>query len=312
MAHRVQSWSTWFVTVAIGVAVAAPAQAQCPGDCDRSNTVGIGEVMLSARIHVQLSPLAACPPADVNGDSIVRISEVVHSVRSFLFGCSGTPPTATPTPTVVATATPMPTETFTPTHTPVPTDTPAPSPTPTPEPPTATPVPSTPTATRTATATATPTAGSSAVCGNGLLEAGETCAACAADCAVQSCTATNTRANFDVQLSAGSEVTAVVVDLSYRGNLISLPGTGSATTVRDRITNLPAGGQTSINDRDYAVRVVKSRTTALPEGRLFSASFDRCRNAAAPTPADLVCIVSSCSDAFSLPVADCSCTVVTP
>lgn len=299
MAHRVQTLIACFVGIVASASVASVASAQCPGDCDASNAVGIGEVVRSVRIHVALSPLSVCPAADVNGDETVGLTELLQSVRSFLVGCTTTPPSPTPTPT--STSTPVPTST--PTATAVDTATPVPTATPTA-------LAATPTPSRTATATATPTAGSSAVCGNGLLEQGETCTSCAADCAVQSCTATTSRANFDVSLAAGSEVTAVVVDLSYRSNLLSLPGTGSATTVRDRITNLPTGGQTSINDRDYGVRVVKSRTTALPLGRLFTASFDRCSNAAAPSVSDFACIVSSCSDAFSLPVADCSCSVV--
>ncbi len=167
--------------------------------------------------------------------------------------------------------------------------------------PTATPPP-----TATATATATPAVTS---CGNGLLEPGETCASCAADCTALPCEATTTRAAFEVQVTAGSEFTSVVVDLAYRSNLLSLPGTGNAGSVRERFTNLPTGGQTQINDRDYSARVVKSRTSALPQDRLFSVSFDTCANAALPTVDDLACTISSCSDEFSLPIGDCTCRV---
>lgn len=274
------------------------AAAQCPGDCSGDNAVTVAEVMTCAKIFLQRSEPDVCPAADPDGDGKVPIHEVVRAARSFLFGCPTQPPTPTPTPTAIppATTTPTGTATQVPTATPVP--------------PTATPEPATPTRTSTATATATPTSG--ATCGNGLLEAGETCASCAADCAVQACTAATQKATFEVFFSAGAEVTAVSLDLNYRSNLVQLPGKGNETTVRARITGLPTGGQTILNDRDYGVRVVKSRTEALPEGRFFTVEFDRCRNAAAPTVDDFTCVIASCADSFSLPVDDCRCDVVTP
>lgn len=166
-----------------------------------------------------------------------------------------------------------------------------------------------PTATPQPLATPTATATPSTVCGDGLLENDETCTSCAADCAVQACNPTTTRADFEVRVTSNSEITAVVVDLAYRSELLSIPGTGNTASVRERFTNLPTGGQTSINDRDYNVRVVKSRTIALPQDRLFSVSFDTCAGTAIPILSDLSCTVASCSDEFSLPVDDCTCSV---
>ena len=263
---------------------AASASAQCDGDCDDSATVDIGEVMTSANIYLSRTALAVCPNADSDGNGEVRLFEVVRSARSFMFGCPTQPPTPTPTPTS--------------TNTPVPPTA------------TSTPVPPTATATVPPTATATPT--TSLACGNGLLEKGETCSSCAADCEIQGCTPSGQTATFLAFFSAGTEVTAVSLDLNYRSDLVQLPGTANASTVRARITGLPAGGQSIINDRDYGVRIVKSRTEPLPEGQLFQVEFDRCSGAAAPTVADLACVISSCSDEFSLPVSSCACDIVTP
>lgn len=292
----------WFgVGVAVLVLAATPAAAQCPGDCDGSTGVSLSEVMTCAAIHLDRIGLDACPIADANGDGRVRIGEVLLCARSFVFGCPGDPVTPTPTPSVA------------PTHTAVPTATPVPA-TATPVPPTATAsatptsVPSTPTA----TATATPTESSAATCGNGLLEMGESCESCPADCEVAACTAVGPTAAFQVHFSAGTDVTAVTIDLNYRGSVASLPGTRNDASVRERITGLPAGGQSIINDRDYSVRIVKSRTEALPQGLFFTATFDRCVGAPTPTLADFACVVDSCADEFSLPVGDCACTVVLP
>ncbi len=94
-----------------------------------------------------------------------------------LYGCAAEPtPTPSPTPAPTPSPTPTPTPTPSPTPTPVPTPTPAPTPTPVPTP----------------TPTPTPSPSPGPVCGNGVIEPGETCDAgsdngtgrscCAADC----------------------------------------------------------------------------------------------------------------------------------
>lgn len=278
------------------------AAALCPGDCSGDNAVTVAEVMTCANIFLQRSEPDVCPAADSDRDGKVPIYEVVRAARSFLFGCPTRPPTPTPTPTAIPPATATPSATAT--------EVPPATPTATPVPPTATPEPATRTPTATATATATATG--AATCGNGLLEAGETCISCAPDCTVQTCTAATRKARFDVFFSADAEVTAVSLDLNYRSDLVQLPGKANETTVRARISGLPTGGQTILNDRDYGLRVVKSRTEPLPEGRFFTVEFDRCRDAAEPTVDDFACVIASCADSFSLPVAGCRCAVVIP
>jgi hypothetical protein len=288
-------------------AAAATAAAQCAGDCDTNNSVSISEVMTCANIFLKRTELAACPNADSDSDGKVPIYEVVRAARSFLLGCPTQPPTPTPTPTVAPTVTATPTIPPAATATPVP-----PTATATPVPPTATPTPVPPTATATVPPTATATATASVSCGNGLLEKGETCTTCAADCVIKTCTPSGQTATFLAFFAAGTEVTAVSLDLNYRSNVVQLPGSANEATVRARITDLPTGGQTIINDRNYGVRIVKSRTEPLPEGQFFQVQFDRCAGAPAPTVEDLVCVIDSCSDSFSLPVDSCTCDIVTP
>lgn len=118
-------------------------------------------------------PLAT-PPATATATPTVTLTATATATR-----------TPTPSPTVTATATPSTTATSTPTSTRTPTPTPTLTATRTPTPtatatttPTATPTATrtaTPTVTVTATATPTPTATATPICGNGLIEAGESC-----------------------------------------------------------------------------------------------------------------------------------------
>lgn len=179
----------------------------------------------------------------------------------------------------------------------------------------------TPTATFTATAmpsftftaTATPTGGSGAVCGNRVLEPGETCESCPADCVIGPCNAPGAPTQafvVDLVQPTGFQPTTATVLLGYNSTKLSLPGTGTATTVRQRIVApAPVPQAFTPNDRDYAVQVLISRN--IPLGQLFTATFDRCGGSAAPTLADVSCTVLSCAQGGG-GVAGCTCSVSLP
>jgi len=226
----------------------------------------------------------------------------------------GDAPIATPTPSGTATVSPTPTVSATATATPAgPTATASSTPTLTPTPiggvPTAT---STPTATPTPSPTVTPTPGG-ATCGNRVLEPGETCTSCPADCVVGPCSnpGAPTQA-FVVTLNPplGFQPTTATVLLGYNSTRLSIPGTGTATSVRQRVVAPPPLPQAfTPNDLEYAVRVLVSRN--VPLGTLFTATFDRCASAPAATLADIACQVESCAAGGS-GVPGCTCTVTTP
>ncbi|MBX3028467.1 DNRLRE domain-containing protein [bacterium] len=188
--------------------------------------------------------------------------------------------------------------------------------TPTPAGPTATatqtPFGGVPTATPTSTFTATATPGG-AVCGNRVLEPGETCATCPADCVVGPCTSPgNPTAAFRVDLvpPTGFQPTTATVLLGYNSTRLSIPGTGTATSVRQRVVApAPVPQAFTPNDLEYGLQVLESRNT--PLGQLFTVTFDRCGGAAAPTLADLACTVLSCAQGGG-GVAGCSCIVSLP
>ncbi|MEO8604022.1 MAG: DNRLRE domain-containing protein, partial [bacterium] len=210
-------------------------------------------------------------------------------------------PTAIPTGTATATITATGTASNTPTPlgpTATATDTPTLTPTQLSGMPTAT---MTPTATAALSASATPTftptpTPGGAVCGNGFLDAGETCASCAADCAIAPCAAVAPTPSFTVQLDypLGVVPTTATVLVGYRSALVGLPGSGSVTSVRQRVTYpAPPPNPQTPNDLDYAVRLVVGRSGGLSTGLLATIRFDSCSGAPAPSPADFGCTVEA-------------------
>jgi hypothetical protein len=154
---RVQRWFVGALVMALtvgGVGIASPrvATATCVGDCDGSNDVTVGEIIMMVNIALGTDSVASCHAGDADGSGDIAINEIIAAVTNDLDGC---PPMATLTPTLTstpadtATVTPTFTETQTPTETPTPTVTPTPSETAT----------DTPTPTVTPTPTITPTFG---------------------------------------------------------------------------------------------------------------------------------------------------------
>jgi len=168
--------------------------------------------------------------------------------------------------------------------------------------------------------TPTPTPG---LCGNGVIDPGESCSAsdrcttgvtcivCPQDCAVAACTPGPPTETFAVQFVPGNQgATGVSVRVGYRSSVASIPGMGADASVGARVRNRPANSIVAVNDLDYALRVVLSRSTAFT-GSLFTVEFDSCAGAAAPMLTDLTCTVEQCSSANGA-VSGCSCTVSGP
>lgn len=176
-----------------------------------------------------------------------------------------------------------------------------------------TPTPVVPTATATSTPTATPSPSPTPTlppdsCGDGLLEQGETCQSCPADCQAAACTPNGTTVTFAVTAQASRPAAQVRVQLAYRSSTISIPGSGSDTSVRQRVRPAPPVPQTfQVNDLDYAVDI----TSALPAGlpaTFATVRFDACSGAPAATVDDLTCFLETCADAAG-PISGCACSV---
>ncbi|MGH3584170.1 MAG: hypothetical protein ACRDUB_21465 [Mycobacterium sp.] len=168
-------------------------------------------------------------------------------------------------------------------------------------------------------------------CGNGFLEVGEACSlcpgataatpccdvgeacnACAADCQVQACTPGAPTVAFAVDLVAplGFAPTTTTVLVGYDSAAMSIPGSGSVASVRQRVVAPPPLPQSfAPNDLDYAVRVLVSRN--IPVGQIATIAFDQCSGQPAPTLVQLACAVETCSQGGS-PVPGCTCTIRVP
>lgn len=288
-----------FAVTALALLAPTGATAQsCFGDCDGSGTLTASDIGRINGTLLNCGPCAGgvaggvatgcgavqdgCPAADFDLDGCLRASELARAQQNILMfppsGCG--PPEFTPTSGL----------------------------------PTATAPPPTPTATSPAnTPTRTQTQTPSGVCGDGLLSGAETCQSCAADCTIGPCTVPSPaptvtfRVNWTSPFGVDASSTTVVV--AYRDTLVSLPGSG--TTPGTRVTLRPANSIVSVNDLDYALRVVVTKSGAIAPGRLFHVNFDRCGSAAAPTVSDFACTVTGCASSFG-DVTGCTCQVVTP
>jgi len=161
-----------------------------------------------------------------------------------------------------------------------------------------------------ATPVASPAGAPGARCGNHLLEPGEACDSCPADCAAASCERKGRRsATVALAPQPGYEAAgAVTVLLAYRTDRLAMPGSGGGPEVSARLRALQPGAQLFANDLGHAIRVVASSGDGLPPGPLFEIALDACAGAPAPSAADLSCRIEACA-AGGVPLTDCACTV---
>jgi cysteine-rich repeat protein len=179
-----------------------------------------------------------------------------------------------------------------------------------------TPTPVVPTRTTTPTRTSTPTMTPTATlrpdsCGDGLLEPGETCTTCPQDCQPAACVPDGATATFAIAVSASRQPTSAAVELAYRSSVVSIPGSGSDTTVRQRVRFAPpVPASFTVNDLNYALDIDSRRTAGLPTSPnpFATARFDVCTGAPAATIDDVSCVLTNCADAGGV-IADCQCAV---
>ena len=276
---------TWLIGVAALCLMPTAVRAQCVGDCDGDGKVVIGELIIGVNIVLGSQDPSTCKAfQDPSGD--VNISQLLKGVNSLLVGC---PIVATPT-VITAVQTPTPTKTTGPIGTATATNTEGPSETPTL---TFTPVPTT-------------TPGGPAVCGDGVIEAPETCDDgdkngtpgdnCPSTCAIATCQSTMPPVIFNVDVlieAPAGTIGALNVFLSYPDAEIFLPGSGADAS--HVITNLPDDAFSPVeNDVNWGVSVVAVGPGGLTLGdnnRFFTAQFTRCKEAGVPTAGDFACVV---------------------
>jgi cysteine-rich repeat protein len=170
-------------------------------------------------------------------------------------------------------------------------------------------------------------------CGNGTLNAGETCDdgnnldndTCPADCFIASCTPDTGSARvvtvaFDAP--AGVNVAGLTLFLNYPEQKVFLPpagpnvSLGSPSLVRlyptSQVTLLAADLGTAGVDSGYAVRALMGSLNPVPHGPIFQLTFQDCLGAAVPLPGEFNCTVLSATDPGSNPLANVTCYATLP
>lgn len=152
------------------------------------------------------------------------------------------------------------------------------------------------------------------LCGNGKIDAGETCDdgnqvegdACPSNCNIVSCSdGGDVTATVNVAAPAGIDLTAVQVLVGYPDDKIRIPGSANQAQVLNRVIVTDPVAALSANDLNYAIRLLVNTdgSTAIAGApALLTVDFDTCTGAPAVTDGDFACVVQATS-AFG-PVAD--------
>ena len=99
--------------------------------------------------------------------------------------------------------------------------------------------------------------------------------------------------------------------LRYPTAAVSLPGARDDASVHGRLTRVPAGFTTLVNDGDGVLVVtLASGSATLPSGVSFAVEFDRCDGVEARA-ADFQCTTEQAADATGQLVDGATCTVQT-
>ena len=76
--------------------MAAPALAQCVGDCNVDQRVTVNELTLAVNIALGNEDISECEVIDADGNGICQINELITAVNNALNACDGPAPTPTP------------------------------------------------------------------------------------------------------------------------------------------------------------------------------------------------------------------------
>ena len=115
----------------------------------------------------------------------------------------------------------------------------------------------------------------------------------------------------DYNAPAQQRVSGMVIVLRYPAKQLGLPGAGSDSSVRARVSETPADATVAAYNQDEALRVVIARSTPIPAGRLFRVAFDRRPDSPSVAGSDFTCSVEGCASATGM-AEGCSCSVVAP
>jgi cysteine-rich repeat protein len=161
------------------------------------------------------------------------------------------------------------------------------------------------------------------LCGNGQIDAGETCDdgntvadtgfgpddICPPDCSVAACSVTGTQ-SVTVQLTTATPLVSALVLVGYDDNKVSIPGIGSQASVINSVTS--GVFATSPDDTDTALRIDLEDPSfvGIGSGPAATVTFNTCTGTPV-TAADFNCVVVSAGDT-STEVFGATCAVTVP
>lgn len=145
-------------------------------------------------------------------------------------------------------------------------------------------------------------------CGDGLLDASESCDSCPADCRATACAAGATRTvTIDLTTQAGvHKVGAVGILVAFRSTVLTMPGDRNEPAVSARVKPRAPDSQVWVNDLGYALRIGVSSAAGLPAGPMVDIQLTSCDGAPEPSAADITCRVESCAYGGGR-LRDCAC-----
>lgn len=164
-----------------------------------------------------------------------------------------------------------------------------------------------------------------ALCGNGTINAGETCDdgnvsdgdACPSDCTIAPCSNSGSTVTATVSFTppastATLDLSAMTVYLQYPESKVRIPGQGSAISVQDSI-NVPSGATFTPNDLDYALNILLNQPDlSAITSPAFEVTFQTCTGAPAPVDGDFRCLLRDGADTSGNAVYGGTCTVDVP
>ena len=159
-------------------------------------------------------------------------------------------------------------------------------------------------------------------CGNGVINAGETCDdgnvidgdGCSSTCVINPCAPPFGTVTAVVNFTAPQDIAGATIYIDYPDGQVRIPGTGNQAAVQNRIF-LSTGDFFNPNDLDYVVQIVQfdSGGSAFTGSELMQIEFDTC-DGASISSSDFTCRVLDAASAGASPVsvAGVTCSVQVP
>jgi cysteine-rich repeat protein len=156
-------------------------------------------------------------------------------------------------------------------------------------------------------------------CGNGSIDAGETCDdgnadsfdSCPSDCSINPCNNPGGTVTATVSVSTAANLSALTVFVSYPDGDVRIPGQGADGSVFARVTATNGTADATPNDLDYGVRVLMTDPFFPLGGAPLEIQFDIC-DGASVTDSDFDCWVEFVADDQAQILRGATCSVDVP